>query len=319
MVPPRRPAAAPARTLSRTVALTLVFALALALGAACAVACGGGPDGRGTPEGEGAPEGDGYADRMAGEHAGDRPDPAGAAARVPVAALEERAVDYGDGLTGFFARPAAAGEDEALPGLIVIHEWWGLNDNVRGMTRQLAAEGYAALAVDLYGGAVAESPDDARALMQAAMDAPERAEANLAAARDWLGSQGHAGPRVGVIGWCFGGHWSLRTALALGERIDAAVVYYGRVPTDPAELAPLRAPLLGLFGEEDGGIPVETVRAFETALRDAGKEATIRIYPDAGHAFANPSGTRYEPAAAQDAWERTVAFLAEHLREPARP
>ena len=121
--------------------------------------------------------------------------------------------------------------------------------------------------------------------------------------------------RVGSVGWCFGGGWSLRTGLLLGDDLDAAVIYYGRPVTDPAELAPLTAPVLGIFGELDGGIPVESVREFEAAMKKAGKAASIHIYPDADHAFANPSGTRYNEEAADDAWQKTLAFFDEHLRE----
>jgi carboxymethylenebutenolidase len=119
-----------------------------------------------------------------------------------------------------------------------------------------------------------------------------------------------------VIGWCLGGGGSLRTALDMGDEIDAAVVYYGRLLTDPEILANLRSPLLGLFGAEDSGIPVDTVRQFETVLAELGQDAEIVVHEGAHHAFGNPSGTRYQPEAARDAWARTLAFFDEHLREP---
>ncbi|MEJ2513625.1 MAG: dienelactone hydrolase family protein [Gammaproteobacteria bacterium] len=247
-----------------------------------------------------------YTEAMAREHAGDAP--------VPAAASGEKAghvaggpVEYGD-FTGYLARP----EGEPRAGLIVIHEWWGLNDNIREMARRLAAEGYLALAVDLYGGQVASEPGQARELMSAAMQTPEQAMANLAAAFGWLTSDGGV-TNVGSIGWCFGGGMSLRTALMLPTRLDAAVIYYGRLVTDPAELAPLQMPILGIFGGQDQGIPVESVRAFESALEELGKDAEIVIYPEADHAFANPSGRRYDPDAAADAWRRTLNFLAGNL------
>jgi carboxymethylenebutenolidase len=214
----------------------------------------------------------------------------------------------GAGLDAFVAWPA---DRSAAPAVIVIHEWWGLNDNVETMARMLAHEGYAALAVDLYGGEAAGDPEGARALMQKVMDDPAPAKDNLRQAHAYLtGTLG--APRTGVIGWCFGGGWSLQTALLLPE-LDAAVMYYGRVVTDQEELRALRAPLLGLFGAEDQGIPVDGVRAMEAALGELGKDATVVVYPGAGHAFANPSGTRYQPEAAKDAWARTTAFFAEHL------
>jgi carboxymethylenebutenolidase len=121
-------------------------------------------------------------------------------------------------------------------------------------------------------------------------------------------------PKVGVLGWCFGGGWALQTALLEPDRINAAVMYYGRPITDPGRLAALRAPVLGLFGAEDRGIPVALVREMETALRSQSKEVTVQVYEGAGHAFANPSGESYRAAAADDAWARTTAFFAQHLR-----
>ncbi len=247
-----------------------------------------------------------YTEAMAREHAGDSPVPA-AAAGQQAAGVTGGAVEYGD-FTGYLARP----DGKPRAGLIVIHEWWGLNDNIREMTRRLAAQGYLALAVDLYGGRVASEPGQARELMSGTMQSPEQAMANLVAAYGWLTSDGGV-TRVGSIGWCFGGAMSLRTALMLPERLDAAVIYYGRLVTDPDQLAPLRMPILGIFGGQDQGIPLESVRAFESALEDLGKDAEIVVYPDADHAFANPSGRRYDPEAAADAWNRTLDFLAEHL------
>ncbi len=251
-----------------------------------------------------------YEARMAREHENDSPE-SGAADRETPSSRGE-AVTYarlGDTeVTGYLARPAEAGGSAVL----VIHEWWGLNDNIRAMAEKLADAGHLALAVDLYEGEVAEDRDTARTLATRAREQTERGEENmrqaLAFVRDELGAE-----RVGVIGWCFGGGWSLATALLEPQGIDAAVIYYGRLVTSQEELAPLAAPVLGIFGELDGGIPVESVREFEAALAALGKEASIHVYPDADHAFANPSGTRYQKEAAEDAWEKTVAFLREHL------
>jgi carboxymethylenebutenolidase len=196
--------------------------------------------------------------------------------------------------------------------VIVIQEWWGLNDNIRAMARRLAGEGYAALAVDLYEGRLATTADEAKAAMQQAMARPERLLENLRQAHRWLRENAQA-PRVGVVGWCFGGGWSLETALALGGEIDAAVVYYGRPVTDAKELAKLEAPLLGLYGGADQGIPLADVKLMEKQLAELGKPAEIVVYEGADHAFANPSGTRYEARAAEDAWRRTTAFFARHL------
>jgi carboxymethylenebutenolidase len=250
---------------------------------------------------------DKYVDAMAREHAGDVPVAAAAADGSPAAAVRGEAIEFPGG-QGYLARPA--GEPRA--GLIVIHEWWGLNDNIREMTNRLAAEGYLALAVDLYEGQVAKDAGQARELMSAAMGNADRVDEHLRGAFRWLREEGGVA-RVGSIGWCFGGALSLRTAIMLPEELDAAVIYYGRLVTDPAQLAPLRMPILGIFGGQDRGIPVESVLEFETMLQTLGKTAEIVVYEDADHAFANPSGTRYEPEAAADAWRRTLEFLAEQL------
>lgn len=281
----------------RSKAFAAVLALILAAG------CGGQAD---TDED--------FAGRMAEEHKGDVPEASPAAEAEPAGAVEGRKVIYanvdGRHITGYLARPA--GEDGAHPGLIVIHEWWGLNDNVEAMARRLAGEGYLALAVDLYGGEVAADRDAARRLMTAAMESPAAAEENLRQAYVYLDTEG--APRVGSIGWCFGGGWSLQTALLLPGELDAAVIYYGRLSTDRGELAALTAPILGIFGAEDQGIPVATVREFEAVLGELGKSAEIHVYEGADHAFANPSGTRYNAEAAEDAWRKTVAFLRQHLQ-----
>ncbi len=258
------------------------------------------------PAAEPAERGADYVDAMAREHAADQP-VAGAAGGDAATGVVGTEVDYGPG-RGYLARPAGT----PRAGLVVIHEWWGLNDNIREMSNRLAAEGYLALAVDLYEGNVAGDPAEARTLMQALMRDEARAGRHLGAALRWLEDEGGV-DEVGSIGWCLGGAMSLRLALQMPEDLDAAVIYYGRLVTDPAELAPLRMPILGIFGGQDRGIPVESVREFEMALQALGKTHEIVIYDDADHAFANPSGTRYQPEAAADAWQRTLAFLDEHL------
>jgi carboxymethylenebutenolidase len=268
----------------------------------------------GTPDG--GDSGEAYLERMAGEHAADAPVASGAAEPEPSIPIVTETVTYatvdGKPVQGYLARPKLSAGP--LPGLIVIHEWWGLNDNIRKMTARLAGEGYAALAVDLYEGEVADEPDRARQLARASMSRVPALQDNLRQARDYLGSRVEA-PRVGTIGWCFGGGWSLNAAEILGDRVDATVIYYGRLTSDPERLERLQAPILGIFGAEDRGIPVESVREFEAALRELGKPAAIHVYEGADHAFANPSGTRYDAEAAADAWEKTKAFLREHLRE----
>ncbi len=255
-----------------------------------------------------------YGNRLFQSHLHDRPLASDAVAQAPMQPVEAEQVTYatvdGQPVTGYLARPANA--TEPLPGLIVIHEWWGLNDNIEMMTRRLAGEGYLALAVDLFG-QVADTPEQARAQVQAAAQTPQKLEDNLRQAYQYLSHQ--QASKVGSIGWCFGGSWSLRTALLLPEELDAAVIYYGgQLITDSAQLEPLQMPILGVFGSLDDNPPVETVKAFESALKSLDKSVQVHIYEGADHAFANPSGTRYNAEAAEDAWDKTTAFLNQHLK-----
>ncbi|XYH95790.1 dienelactone hydrolase family protein [Sorangium sp. So ce1128] len=198
-----------------------------------------------------------------------------------------------------------------IPGVVVIHEWWGLNEHIMHWTDRLAEDGYAAIAVDLYGGKVATTPDDAMAAMKA-VDEAKGIETARAAHRFLTTDARVAAPRTGSIGWCFGGAWSLKLALNEPE-LDAAVIYYGRLVTDPAKLKAIKTPVLGVFGNQDKGIPPEVVSEFDKALHDAGVEHQVLRY-DADHAFANPSGERYDTKAAADAWEHVRKFLAAKLK-----
>lgn len=203
------------------------------------------------------------------------------------------------------------GATAPVPGIVVIHEWWGLNDHVKHWADRLAAAGYAALAVDLYGGVVAKNSDEALAAMKKVDD--EAARKTLLAAHEFLARDARIkATKRGSIGWCFGGSKSLALALAAKD-LDACVMYYGHPVLEPEKLAPLEAPLLGIFGARDASIPPETVAKFERALTDAGKTHTLLSY-DAEHAFANPSSKRYDEKNAAAAWEKVRAFLARHLK-----
>lgn len=261
-----------------------------------------------------------YTDAMAEQHDGETPaaTPITASTAGPDVITSSPVYARFDGaeVTGFLARPVGS-EGADLPGLVVIHEWWGLNENIQEMTRRLAEQGYVALAVDLYGEVAADS-DHAQELMRAAMSNAEVSTENLRQAVAYLRSREGAS-EVGVIGWCFGGAWSLRTALAMPDEIGATVIYYGQLETDRARLAVLDMPILGIFGAEDEGIPVAQVRTFEETLRGLGKDAEIHVYEGADHAFANPSGERYDAEAAEDAWAKTLTFLDEHLKDEEAP
>ena len=288
--------------------------------------CGGSSDTGDTNTGEADTT---YADDMAEQHEGDRPS-ATAAAREPMMPVDTRTVSYatteaGESILGYVAEPErpdsvlkarGMNPDEAsLPGVVVIHEWWGLNDNIRTAARRIAGEGYRVLAVDLYDGSTAETPKAARELMQQAMKQPDRLAANLERAHAFLREELGAS-RTAVMGWCFGGSMTMTAAITDPKTYDAAVVYYGRLSdVTEEEIALIEFPILGFFGGQDSSIPVESVREFEQMLDDAGKDAEFYVYDDAGHAFANPSGTNYDPEAAADAWEKTTAFLKENLYE----
>jgi len=252
---------------------------------------------------------------MAEQHKHDKPTATTAAAAAPAQEVTGEEVVYatvaGKPVRGYLARPKAS--KGPLPGLIVIHEWWGLNDNIRGMAKRLAGEGYTALAVDLYGGQHAETPDKAKELMGAAMQDTAAALDNLKQAYGFLETKEKA-PKIGVIGWCFGGGWSLQTALLLPDKIKATVIYYGHPETDKAKLATLKMPILGLYGAKDQAIPVASARGLEKDLKELGKDAEFHIYDDADHAFANPSGGNYNAKDADDAWRRTTAFLKKNLK-----
>jgi carboxymethylenebutenolidase len=234
----------------------------------------------------------------------------------PGQAVEGESVVYtrleGKPVTGYLARPRDASEN--LPGLIVIHEWWGLNDNIKMMTRRLAGEGYVALAVDLYEGEVADEPEQALKLLQDSQNKIRRLKQNIRQAYRYLEKEQNV-ENIGSIGWCFGGTWSLNTALLFPRKLDAAVIYYGGgLETNPDRLKALQMPILGIFGELDNNPSVETVRSFEAALQQLDKSVEIHVYEDADHAFANPSGTRYNAEAAEQAWAKTTEFLAQHLK-----
>jgi len=277
------------------------------LAAACVAlaACGSGetPD----PDQE-------FLQRTAEEHAADSPEPSPVATMEPEEAVVGRMIAYGEAkdrnLMGYLAMPADAAEPK--PGLIVIHEWWGLNDNIRAAADRLAGEGYIALAIDLYDGQLATTPGEAQTLMGSLMADQEPARVNIGQAHDYLKKYALS-PSVGVIGWCLGGGWSLQSALLLGDQLDGVVMFYGQVNSDPEVLDALQAPLLGLFAGQDRSIKLADVETFRDTLQSLGKEATIHVYPAADHAFANPSGGNYNKIAAEDAWARTVKFLAAHM------
>ncbi|MDX1611150.1 MAG: dienelactone hydrolase family protein [Candidatus Thermoplasmatota archaeon] len=209
---------------------------------------------------------------------------------------------------GYLATPDETG---AFPGVVMISDWWGLNENIEAMADALASHGYHVLAVDLFHGQVAENPASAREQVSS-LD-QEEANANMQAALDHLRTEMGA-TAVASLGWCFGGAQSLQLALS-GAELDATVMYYGRVVTDETQLEAISWPVQGIFGEEDSSIPLDQVRAFDRALTNLSIEHEVTIYEGVGHAFANPSGDAYGPDQAMEAWASTLAFLDAHLHE----
>jgi len=200
-----------------------------------------------------------------------------------------------------------------FPALVVIHEWWGLNDWVKEQAAKWTAQGYVTLAVDLYRGRVAKDPDEAHELMRGLPD--DRAIRDMRAAVAYLQAQKNVKKtHVGSIGWCMGG--SLSFTLAENEpALRVAVVNYGHMATDPAILKPIKARVLGLFGGQDRGIPPADVNQTSDAMKALGKKMEVQIYDDAGHGFQNPGNKSYNAADTEDAWKRTVAFLDANLKK----
>jgi carboxymethylenebutenolidase len=232
----------------------------------------------------------------------------------PAVAVITEEVAYGEGddqnLRGYMVLPADAVD---VPGIIMIHERWGLNDYVRAMARRLAGEGYAVLAVDLYGGQTTTRAADAERLMGAVMRDREATLQNIRQAYRYL-DEFVLAPRIAVIGWALGGGWALEAGLEMGEDIDAVVMFYGDIITIPELLENLQAPLFGVFAGEDASIPAREVVLFRGRLQGLGKPVRVEIFPGQGHAFANPDSSAYNHDEAVRAWDETLSFLDEQLR-----
>jgi carboxymethylenebutenolidase len=226
---------------------------------------------------------------------------------------KDKMVSYPSGsetVSGYLAAPGGTGKK---PALVVIQEWWGLNDFIKGKADAFSRQGYVALAVDLYRGKVTADADTAHQLMRGLPE--DRAIRDLRAAVAYLRSRPDVdGKRIGSIGWCMGGGYSL--ALALAEpTLAGSVIYYGRLVTDDAKIAGLAVALLGNFGGKDQGIPPESVREFERKARAAGKSVDFKIYPEAGHGFASSNDPKtFRADDAKDADARADAFLARVLK-----
>ena len=232
---------------------------------------------------------------------------------ICAAAATSKSVSYQSGdetVQGVLYTPAGKGP---FPGIIVIHEWWGLNDWVKDQASKLSDQGYVTLAIDLYRGKVATTREEAHEIMRGLPE--DRAKRDLHAAFGFLTSQPDVKKdRVAAIGWCMGGGFALDVALQ-EPTARAVVINYGRLATDTNALKAINASVLGLFGGQDRGITPDDVHKFEKAMKGLGKPVDVTIYPDAGHGFENPvnkDGYRAEDTA--DAWQRTVKFFAATLK-----
>jgi carboxymethylenebutenolidase len=235
---------------------------------------------------------------------------------VSAFAAEPRDVTYQSGpetVHGLLYMPPSTAGPGPYPALVVIHEWWGLNDWVKQQASTYADKGYVTLAIDLYRGQVATTPDDAHQIMRGVPE--DRAQRDLLAAANYLRSLNTVNPkRVGAIGWCMGGGYALDLAIA-DPKLRVAVINYGHLASDKATLKKIHASILGIFGGQDKGIPVADIRKFETQLEAMGKKVEIHIYPDAGHAFENPNNQQgFRPQDATEAEKLTEEFLLKNMR-----
>ncbi len=207
-------------------------------------------------------------------------------------------------ITGYFLEP----ETEPAGAVLLIHEWWGLNDQIRSVVPKFAEAGFLSLAVDLYQKQVAETPEKARDLMQNIQ--PDVATDTLLTWIEWLREHPKSNGKVGTVGWCFGGGWSLNASLA--APVDATVIYYGRCEKSAEEVGSLQGPVLGHFATQDQFINQDMVSGFEASMDAAGKVYTTHWY-DADHGFANPTTARHDAEDAMLAWSRTLEFFNKHL------
>ncbi|HEY6588691.1 MAG TPA: dienelactone hydrolase family protein [Nitrososphaeraceae archaeon] len=245
--------------------------------------------------------------------------------------LENKTVNYFENANGYLVYPISTSttlpsaesnistnnNNNTFPAVVMIHEWWGLNENIKNMAESLAKEGYVVLAVDLYNGQVANTTESAQNLVSKVRENPSESINNLQHAVKYLASLENVNSsKIASLGWCFGGGQSLQLALNTepGYPLAATIIYYGNLVSDQESLSKIKWPVLGIFGDQDKSIPVDSVKQFEDALNTNGITNEIYIYKGVGHAFANPSGDNYAPQETQDAWQKTVSFLEKYLK-----
>ncbi len=213
-------------------------------------------------------------------------------------------------ISAFLAIPKAAGK---FPAVVLIHEWWGLTDWEKENAIRFASKGYVSIAVDLYRGKLAKTPDEARTYSRSlSTDVVIR---DIKSAVEYLKSRNDLLPdKIGIIGWCMGGGFALRSLIEIPD-FSAGVICYGRLVEDEKQLERINAPILGIFAEKDRGIPPETVKNFEEKMKKLGKKIKVKIYRDANHAFMNPNNkANYDEVSTKSAWDLIDKFFKENLK-----
>jgi carboxymethylenebutenolidase len=232
--------------------------------------------------------------------------------------LQNKTVEYYPHAQGYLVYPVPSNDtvSKKLPAVVMIHEWWGLNKNIKDMANLLAKQGFVVLAADLYKGQVANTTQRAMELVQEVRNNQSSSNNNLQSAVKYLSSLPEVdSSKIVSLGWCFGGGQSLQLALNSKEHpLAATILYYGTpLVTDKASLSKIKWPLLGIFGNKDQSIPLNEINQFRTSLNQSGVTNEVLIYDGVGHAFANPSGDNYAPKETEDAWKKTLSFLKKYV------
>jgi carboxymethylenebutenolidase len=232
--------------------------------------------------------------------------------------LQNKTIEYFPDSQGYLVYPVSSNDTvgKKLPAVVMIHEWWGLNENIKNMANLLAKQGFVVLAADLYKGEVANNPERAMELVQIVRNNQNSSINNLQSAVKYLSSLPNVdSSKIASLGWCFGGGQSLQLALNSQDHpLAATILYYGTpLVTDKALLSKIKWPVLGIFGDKDQSIPIKEINQFGNSLNQSGITNNIHIYKGVGHAFANPSGDNYAPKETEDAWQKTLSFLKKYV------
>lgn len=232
--------------------------------------------------------------------------------------LQNKTVEYFPDSQGYLVYPVSSNDTvgKKLPAVVMIHEWWGLNENIKNMANLLAKQGFVVLAADLYKGEIANNPERAMELVQTVRNNQNNSINNLQSAVKYLSLLPNVdSSKIASLGWCFGGGQSLQLALNSQDHpLAATILYYGTpLVTDKALLSKIKWPVLGIFGDKDQSIPIEEIKQFGDSLNQSGITNNIHIYKGVGHAFANPSGDNYAPKETEDAWQKTLSFLKKYV------